>query len=212
MSTIRHHISDELLAAYAMGRLPYAYSLVVATHVSMCDQCRSVVEAHEAAGGAALDRGGQTAVSGALKAQLMEALDVPFDTPAPTRQSGVYPAPLVDAMGGTAAPKWRPVGLGVKQALLHKSGTSSVRLLHIPPGQEMPDHSHNGIEMTLVLQGSFMDEDDYFGVGDVEIADDDVQHTPVAGPDEVCICLAATAAPLRFSGLLPRMLQPVIGI
>ena len=35
--SIRHHLSDPMLIAYAAGNLPEAFALVVATHISMCD-------------------------------------------------------------------------------------------------------------------------------------------------------------------------------
>ena len=76
----------------------------------------------------------------------------------------------------------------------------------------MPDHSHNGLELTLVLQGSFSDATGRFGVGDLEIADEDLEHTPVADPGDACICLAATDAPLRFRAIVPRLLQPLFRI
>ena len=48
----------------------------------------------------------------------------------------------------------------------------------------MPNHSHNGLEMTLVLKGSFHDEKDQFKRGgDIEIADQDLHHKPTAGDD-----------------------------
>ncbi len=90
--------------------------------------------------------------------------------------------------------------------------TGSARLLYIPPGQGVPDHGHNGLELTLVLQGSFTDETGSFGTGDLEIADQTLDHTPVAGPDAPCICLAATDAPLRFRAFMPRLLQPLFRI
>jgi putative transcriptional regulator len=64
----------------------------------------------------------------------------------------------------------------------------------------------------LVLQGAFRDESDRFGPGDVEVACEDMQHTPIAEDGPPCICLAATDAPLRFSGLLPRLAQPFFRI
>lgn len=76
----------------------------------------------------------------------------------------------------------------------------------------MPDHGHKGREMTLVLQGAFSDADGRYGRGDVEIADDAVQHTPVAEAGQDCICLAATEAPLRFRSLIPRLVQPFFRI
>ena len=51
-----------------------------------------------------------------------------------------------------------------------------------------------------------------FGVGDLEVADGDLEHTPTAGEEAPCICLAATDAPLRFQSLVPRLLQPLFKI
>ena len=61
------------------------------------------------------------------------------------------------------------------------------------------------MELTLVLQGAFRDAEDRFGPGDVEIADEELEHTPVAEAGADCICLAATDAPLRFNRLIPRL-------
>ena len=76
----------------------------------------------------------------------------------------------------------------------------------------MPDHGHSGTELTLVLQGAFRDASDRFGPGDVEIATEADEHKPVAEAGLDCICLAATDAPLRFTGMLPRLLQPLFRI
>ena len=54
---IRHHLTDDLLMGYAAGVLPEAFSLVAATHVSLCDDCRARLAAFEAVGGAVLEEG-----------------------------------------------------------------------------------------------------------------------------------------------------------
>jgi putative transcriptional regulator len=66
--------------------------------------------------------------------------------------------------------------------------------------------------MTMVLQGAFSDDDDRFARGDVEMADEDLNHTPVAEPGTDCICLAVTDAPLKFNSLIPRLAQPFLRI
>jgi len=63
-----------------------------------------------------------------------------------------------------------------------------------------------------VLAGSFSDEQGRFARGDLEEADEDLQHQPVAGSEEDCICLAVTDAPLRFSSRFLRIVQPILGI
>ena len=54
---ITHHLSDEYLVEYAAGSLPEAESLVVASHLSMCGECRARVETFESIGAVLLETG-----------------------------------------------------------------------------------------------------------------------------------------------------------
>jgi putative transcriptional regulator len=213
--TIRHHLSDQLLMGYAAGQLPEAFNLVVATHLSLCDDCRARSEAFDAVGGALLEDAeapgmGRTSLADTLARLDRQPLVARLS---PRRAAGVFPAPLADYVGGDlAAVRWRRVGGGVRQAILPTGKDARARLLYIPAGTAVPDHGHRGTELTLVLQGAFADDYDRFARGDVEIADEEMEHTPVALAGQDCICLAATDAPLRFRGWLPRLAQPLLRI
>ena len=214
---IKHHLTDALLMAYSAGSLPEAFSLAVATHISMCDECRARLGAFDTVGGALMDSCESRAMSeGSLEATL-NRIKIgggrrPGAVPA-SKPKAILPKPVRDYIGGDLdAVRWRPVGMGVKQAILPTSRDASARLLYIPAGAAVPDHGHKGTELTLVLQGAFQDEVDRFGPGDIEIASEDLNHTPVADIGADCICLAATDAPLRFKGLLPRLAQPFLRI
>lgn len=211
---IRHHLSEGLLTAYAAGNLSEAFALVVATHVTMCDECRAKLGALEALGGAVMEADSVPMDEGSLEAVLARLDAAPAGRPAAAApRRGVLPAPLADYVGGDLeAVRWKPLGMGVRQAILPTARGASARLLYIPGGQAVPDHGHRGTELTLVLQGAFRDEVDRFGPGDLEIATDELEHTPVAEAGAPCICLAATDAPLRFRGLMPRLLQPLFRI
>lgn len=214
MKTINHHISDEMLIAYSAGTLPEAYSLVVAAHVSMCDTCRAALCAFDAVGGAVLERCGAAKVSDDCLAATLQRI-AKGDTPAPRAccKDAVLPAPVVDYVGGGLdAVRWRPIGGGVRQAILRTDRAATARLIYIPAGNAVPDHGHRGAELTLVLQGAFRDESDRFAPGDVETATEVLTHKPVAEPGVPCICLAATDAPLRFRSLLLRIAQPFFRI
>ena len=211
MTAITHHIPENILTSYAAGSLPRPFAMVVAAHVSMCADCRASVEAHQAVGGALIDATDGVDVTDDLKFDVLARLDDPVATEPVYAREGVYPGPVMEALKGKP-PRWKKVGMGVRQSILAADEEGSVRLLFIPPGQAVPDHSHKGLELTMVLQGSFSDHMGRFGVGDVEIGDEDLEHTPMADPGEPCICLAATDAPLRFSGLMPRLLQPLFRI
>ena len=211
-ANISHHLSDEILAAYAAGSLGYAYSLVVAAHVSMCVSCRAALAAQEAIGGIVLERFGEETVSKDLFDRLLGELDAPVEeVPVPERRNGIYPGPIIEALKGQP-PKWKSVGGGVKQCVIGGDETGLSRLLLIPPGQALPDHGHNGLELTLVLQGGFSDASGHFDVGDVEVADDDADHMPTADQGAPCIVVAATDAPLKFNTFLPRLRQPLFRI
>lgn len=209
---ITHHLTDDILMGYATGTLPEAFNLMVASHLSLCDTCRAQVEAYEALGGEVLNQTSGNAVSmdeGSLQATLsLIAGGAVDEIRVPAVEGAVLPAPLRDYVGGDLdAVQWRGIGMGVKQAILPTSRDATARLLYIPAGAAMPDHGHNGTEMTMVLKGAFQDADGYFARGDVECADADLHHTPVADIHEDCICLAVTDAPLRFKGLMPRIAQ-----
>ncbi|MEO0744813.1 MAG: ChrR family anti-sigma-E factor [Pseudomonadota bacterium] len=209
---IKHHLTDSILMGYAAGTLPEAFNLMVATHVSLCDECRARLEGFEAVGGEMLDQPASNEVAmdaGSLAATMsLIAGGAQDEIRMPRATASVLPGPLQDYVGGDLdAIQWRGIGMGVKQAILPTSKDASARLLFIPAGAAMPDHGHQGLEMTMVLQGAFQDEDDYFARGDVEVADSDTHHTPVADIHEDCICLAVTDAPLQFQGLLPKIAQ-----
>ena len=212
--TIKHHLNDALLLGYSAGTLPEAFNLVVATHVSMCDECRARLASFDAVGGSVLEEDTTPVGNDALAATLRLISAGPKDAIQTQRTgSGVFPKPLQDYVGGDAGDvKWRRVGQGVRQAILKTSKEASVRLLYIPAGCAVPDHGHRGTELTLVLQGAFRDEEDRFARGDIEVANEDLEHTPVADLGEDCICLAATDAPLRFNSLIPRVAQPFLRI
>lgn len=213
MTDIQHSVPDDVLMGYAAGSLAKAFDLVLATHVSLSDDARARLETFEALGGAVLEDLEATDVAADSLEQTMAKIRgaAPIERPAPS--TGTFPAPLQSIVGGDEdAVRWRSVGRGVKQCVLHADEGGTARLLLIPAGRAMPAHSHHGTEMTLVLKGAFRDEDGVFTRGDLELADTHTNHQPVAEPGEDCICLIATDAKLKFQGLLPRMAQPFLGI
>lgn len=214
MKQIKHHLTEELLMGYAAGTLPEAFNLVVATHISMCDDCRAALAEYEAVGGEVMMSGEPTELAeDSLQATLALIADNAFrkEEAKAARPKADIPTPLQDYIGGDLSDiKWRKIGGGVSQAVLPTSKDATVRLLKIPGGTAVPDHGHRGTELTLVLKGAFSDEEDTFKAGDVEVANEDLHHTPVAAPGEDCICLAATDAPLKFNGIIPRIAQKIM--
>ena len=216
--SIYHHPSDDFLVAYAAGDLTEAWSLLVATHIALCPACRSCVSDAEAIGGALLSDDAPAEMSaGALEATLQRALAtevVPPPVVSPGGPAPVLPEPLRGYAGTDIdGLRWRSLGKNAQHIPLVSGEDGTVaRLLRIPAGKPVPEHGHNGLELTMVLSGSFIDSDMRFARGDVETADADIEHRPEAEAGVDCICLAVTDAPLRFRGAFARLVQPIIGI
>lgn len=219
---ISHHPNEELLLDYTSGALGEGWSLAVATHLALCPSCRRLVEGLEALGGGMLADTAPGPVSDHLLDSVLARIDeMPEDAVVPQPPSEpapghppVLPQPLRGYVGGDAAElQWQRLGLGAYQIpIAIEDGRVTARLLRIPAGRPVPQHSHRGMELTLVLAGAFSDATGDYGRGDFQEADEDLEHRPHAAPGADCICLAVTDAPLRFSGGLMRMIQPLLGI
>lgn len=216
----RHHLSEDLLLDYAAGSLSEGWTIAVASHLALCPQCRAQSAQADVLGGTLLDSIPSEPLAvdawGALRARLNVEPEPTKVRPSPIAATPkpVLPMPLRSYVGGDLDTiNWRALGRGAMQMLLPTADkTTQVRLLRIPAGKPVPEHSHGGRELTLVLAGSFRDGDLLFGPGDIEDADGSILHTPTATPEADCICLAVTDAPLRFSSWLVRLIQPILKI
>ncbi|MDH4439634.1 MAG: ChrR family anti-sigma-E factor [Rhizobium sp.] len=221
---VHHHVSDELLLDYASGTLAEGWSIAVATHLALCPSCRDRLSFMEHAGGQLLEAvevegpSSETDSWQAMKGKLAAEKGKPAAKTTQARVTSpgdaVLPEPLRSYLGADVdGLKWRALGRGAYHIPIKTGDTESqVRLLKIPAGKPVPEHSHGGRELTLVLKGAFTDGSTVFRRGDLEEADETLTHQPVATPDEDCICLAVTDAPLKFKSLIVRLVQPVLGI
>lgn len=215
----QHHPADDLLIAYATGSQEEPPALVVATHLALCPRCRTEVERLEELGGILLDEQEPEALGDQSLERVLARLDE-ADPEEPTRRSGApapadtrVPRPLRDYLGaGLDELDWTSFRGLEKVELLPEASGFRTRLMRIKSGTAMPEHTHEGNELTLVLAGGFSDEHGHFLRGDLAEADASVDHRPVADPGEDCLCLAVTDAPLRLTGPFGRLLNPLLRI
>ncbi len=213
---IRHHLDEATLMSYAAGSLSQAMALVAACHLSMCPECRARAQASESIGGMLLEGLDPVDISDDALDAVLAAIDKEPEVVEiirePVRTESDVPMPLADYIGGSLDTiEWKRIVPGVWYYDLpcHTKGVS--RLLRIAPGKAMLPHTHDGNELTLVLRGSFSDEIGRFAAGDIADLDDQIEHQPLVDSEEDCICLVATDAPLKFTTLLGRIMQPVTG-
>lgn len=215
---IKHHPSDETLFRYASGALEAGPRLVVSVHVGGCPACAERVAEFEAVGGSLLETTEPAPMDDAALDRLMARIDAgddgdrgQFGGTAPSHADlGIRLPEALDACG---VGPWRWIGPGVRWSRVTVPGdeAANVMLLKVAAGRKLPDHTHAGFEYTQVLKGSFSDSRGRYDPGDMDEADDSVEHQPIVDQEGECICLAAIEGHMRLRGFFGRMLQPLIG-
>jgi putative transcriptional regulator len=206
---------DELLMAHAAGRLPEPLALVVATHLALSPIARERYGRFEALGGVLLDRTQPAALADSSWDRLLARLD---DLPAATEPTGEgrasesrLPRPLRDYLPGPLESlRWRNYGTADEYELPLRTPGFRTTLIKVRAGKSVPQHTHEGNELALVLEGAFHDATGHYRRGDLAIADSSVDHRPTADEAQDCLCLAVIDAPLRLTGPFGRLLNPFL--
>ena len=223
---ISHHLDEATVVSFAAGVLAPALTVAASAHMNMCSTCRERLRVAEAAGGAMLEDMDQKPLSQHCMNNVLELIgadgrpdqekaEASKRSHSPVAGSNVLPKPVASIIGAPLQDiHWKRAGRGISTHLIDLGDNtgSKLFLMKIQAGKAVPEHSHGGTELTLVLSGAYTDKRGRFARGDVADLDEDVEHQPVVGDDEDCICLVAIEQPTRFKGLVPRLLQPLVGI
>ncbi|HWU76478.1 MAG TPA: ChrR family anti-sigma-E factor [Rhodanobacter sp.] len=215
-----HHLDDATVVSYSAGALPLALAVVASAHLERCAACRERLLDADQIGGVLMQQQRVDAPAEEARAAMLALLDdepearhvaLPVEM-AEDRDPDRLPAALHPWFGNSMrALRWRRVAPGVQRILANDISGGDLMLLRIAPGSKLPLHSHGGNELTMILDGAYDDLLGHFGPGDVADLDGETLHQPVTSPGVPCICVAATDAPLVFSGWFARTLQPLFG-
>ena len=218
---ITQHPGEEFLLDYTTGSLTEGWSLAIATHLTFCSKCRKDIADIEALGGTMLETIKATHIEVNTAEKIIEKarqLKTGRNLMPEKTGNGSNPhklpmllLPYLDSSKNEVP--WKRLGFGVNQFLLRTSDeTTTARLLKIPGGRSVLEHSHNGSELTVVLSGKFSDETGTYGKGDFQQADEQLTHKPQTIGEDPCVCLLVTNSPLRFTGTMGRLIHPLLGI
>ncbi len=211
-----YHPPMDMLAAYAAGSLKLSQAVCVSAHIEMCAECQRVTRELEMVGTVLLEEQEPTDVPQALKANVLSMLD---EAPEPSAPEPVRPQPpkglprclATFGIKDLNSLSWRKLWPSIQAAQISGSREpEAVELLRIGAGASMAKHRHIGEEVTLILKGSFSDEDGVYGPGDFLLRSGKECHKPQASRDAECLCLTTQEGPIQFEGWLLRWLNPFI--
>lgn len=208
-------LDDGLFLDAASGAAPIGVRVLAACQAELNSDAASRLNATENVFGAFLEDGPQSTLSPTLLQHTLSQLGLQDESDAAgddTRWAGM-PAALRAILPDLGDQAWKPRFGGINElviAPLCEPGVH-VRLLKLPSGGSAPEHTHGGDELTLVISGSFRDEVDRYGAGDVCHAASGHMHRPVVDSDEDCVCLAVEFGALRPTNPFLSMAGTVLG-
>jgi len=222
---IKHHPTFELIQAFVDGDLPASLSAGVAIHADMCSQCQQKIAqlteqiAESSFEERFLDRfivdEGQTPenVDEVDFDEMINAITASSDIETiPTKtektvtfkdKQFVLPYALHNMELGNTAQigKLSRARIQLNENEIHTS------LLHIEPGGGVPEHTHKGFELTLLLDGSFHDEHGEYVKGDFIMLDGTHKHHPESLNG--CLCYTVANDALHFTQGINKLLNPI---
>ncbi|MEM8838026.1 MAG: ChrR family anti-sigma-E factor [Pseudomonadota bacterium] len=219
MDDEKGQMMDAVIAEYVAGGMALPAQVLVESHLELVPENKAWAGELEALAGAELDSVEPVAL-GDMSSMLDAIMESPASEPVTSVKNGVeaasasddiLPKPLRDFIGYTVdSIPWRTKIPGVKVFNIEDPEGCSVSLLKIRPGMAMPDHSHEGRELTLVLKGAFSDVSGRYQRGDVSVAEEGEDHKPVADYGEDCICFIVADAPMRFTNRFTRIVNSIL--
>ena len=211
---------DMLLLDYATGALSQAESLLMASYMVLNPHARGQVMDYEALGAAMLEHLEPVAVSNACLERTLAMLDQmerqsrPRSRPTPAEEMARLPADLMACLQGGMPEQlaWARMLEGIERLTLlqaaHARQRQELDLLRFHPGagflRQRPQ-----MEITLVIQGSYLDETGRHGRGEIVIVQTPGQRP--AARQEGCLTLTLTSRQLsleeRFLQLFSDLLR-----
>ncbi|WP_117193783.1 cupin domain-containing protein [Rhizobium terrae] len=204
-----------LIAQYVSGSLPEPAHVLIGSHLEMQASAARLARVLETMSGEALEDSRPLPVSSRERrlAEIFMSPPLPSESWPAIPERSRFPVAL-RAYVGTDLPNipWKTRLPGFRQHIIRKSKEVEASLLWVRPGRALPHHGHHGLELTLVLEGEFHDHRGNFDEGAVSVADETLDHRPVAGRRGPCICFSVLFAPIALSGSTLRLFGDIIGI
>lgn len=208
-----YHPNQHLLQAYVEGSLDAVDGFTVATHLESCPTCKKQVQELESRYGEALmsldafdDNNFDDMLNDILQTEPAPESARPIRKPTSIEVNGkIFQLPLSLSRFRDKLGEWKSYGGKVYSAPIDIGDSVRVNLMYISEDVKIPQHTHKGIESTLILHGGFSDEDGHYEAGDYLVKDASIKHSPYTQKGEDCLCLTVLTEPMIFTQGVARI-------
>ncbi|MDN3629167.1 ChrR family anti-sigma-E factor [Vibrio lentus] len=223
---IKHHPNAAILKDFVDGNLADSVSLIVSSHVELCEHCQKQVSMltaqaadsvfeNDTAGlklsdsemDAFLSDDGEFDFDAIdqITADLSQAVEVVVEAQQETVSNTTFTIPR--ALNSVVRKDWLNLGKISRARLDFDDESHHTSLLHIDKDGQVPCHTHKGFEITLLLEGSFEDEMGVYNKGDFIWLDGEHTHQPAT--KEGCVCLTVSSDALYFTKGVSQLFNPL---
>lgn len=214
---INFHPNSKQLNDFVEGNSTPGMSLVIAAHVDMCKQCQlHVLALQEDVAQLALNNPSQM-ISASYEKMLADIVNSPVAEPniaLPPATSieldgRKFPLPRALQRYAKKTGNWSHLVGKLWQAQVDMGeNIGKAHFIYMEKGGKVPEHTHRGTELTLVIDGAYGDGISEYDTGDFTLLDGNHKHTPFAEVDGGCLVFTIVDKPLHFTSGLARLLNP----
>jgi putative transcriptional regulator len=214
---INNHPTHAQLLAFAEGSLVGAEALVISAHCDMCSCCAEKVKLlTEKVAKDQLQNISEKPQNDSFSSML----DMITRLPASTQISAVRESTYIELDGkqfrlprslrryAESTGNWSKLVGKLWQAPVDIGGDSKATFIYMEKGGSVPEHTHKGNEMTLVINGRFSDGISEYRNGDFIEMNGNHTHAPFSDDEEGCLVFSIVNQPLHFTSGVARLLNP----
>lgn len=211
------HPDRAMLVEFSAGTLAPALSICVSAHLHFCKQCREELLSLDQIGSELMTQAEPAEVDDSVLDAVMEKIDRGEAAAAETTEQEAingFPFSVNQLLNNPHhRPLWKRLSGSVDIARFQTGQSDYEVALHrICAGGKTPKHDHEGVEYTVVLKGSFSDENAVYNEGDFLVRNPGDIHQPMGAQNGECICLSALAAPIKLTSPLGFLMKPFLRI
>lgn len=208
------HPTQQQLHDFVEGNSVPAMALVISAHVDMCAECQMQVAAmQESASEEAFASAANCPEFSSMLANITQlpAAERIISQPEKVKieldgRAFNLPRPLRRYVSKTG--NWSHLLGKVWQAPVDLGPIGKANFIYMEKGGRVPEHTHRGSELTLVVDGEFSDGIANYDSGDFITMDCANTHTPHSDADEGCLVFTIVDQPLHFTSGIARLLNP----
>lgn len=209
------------IISYSSGALSKSFALLVSSHIEKCGHCKKNIDRCHEMGGSFLEETEHTDLATNSYALFLDKLEASRNKETQTSKKDIFdkssevPISLQRYIGRDLSTlKWSFLAPGIKKCSvkIDEKENKHLTFLKIKSKKKIPEHSHLGSELTLVLKGSFDDENGRYMAGDIADHDHTSKHEPIVTSQEDCVCVIATDGPLIFNSFIANIFQSIARI